>query len=311
MAEQGAYGERLGFRLPQTPTLSTKSLRQGPIVVTQCRSQAVPHGRTRSIPSEDAYLVALYIDDCTDREVWLDGRVVSTSPMKAGWMVIHDVRRDPILNVSSPFHLLDVYLPRQALDAIADDAEAPRIGELRYEPGAGVDDPIVRNLGLLLLPAFARPDAVSRLFVENVLLAIGAHIAKTYGDLKTEADARRGGLAPWQERRAKEVLTANLHGDIAVDAIAKACGLSNSHFSRAFRQSTGLAPHQWLLTRRIETAKGLLLRSRDPLSEVGLACGFADQSHFTRVFTRMVGTSPGAWKRQSLGGRFDAELVNA
>ena len=147
--------------------------------------------------------------------------------------------------------------------------------------------------------------------MENVLLAIGAHVAKTYGDLKTEADARRGGLAPWQERRAKEVLTANLHGDIAVDAIAKACGLSNSHFSRAFRQSTGLAPHQWLLTRRIETAKGLLLRSRDPLSEVGLACGFADQSHFTRVFTRMVGTSPGAWKRQSLGGRFDAELVNA
>ena len=311
MAEQGAYGGRLGFRLSHMPSLSTTSTRQGPIAVTQCRSEAAAHGRTRSIPSQDAYGVGLFIEDCADLDVLLDGRVVSTGPMKAGSILIHDLRRDPILDVRSPFHLLDFYLSRKALDAIADDAEAPRIGALRSQPGTGVEDAVVRDLGLLLIPALTRPDALSRLFVENVLLAIGAHVAKTYGGLKTDDELRRGGLAPWQERRAKEVLTANLHGDIAVDAIAKACGLSSSHFSRAFRQSTGLAPHQWLLNRRVETAKDLLLRSRDPLSEVGLACGFADQSHFTRVFTRMVGTSPGAWKRQSLGRRIDAQLLDA
>jgi AraC-like DNA-binding protein len=59
----------------------------------------------------------------------------------------------------------------------------------------------------------------------------------------------------------------------------------------------GIAPHNWLLTRRIEVAKEQLRSSQLSLSDVALACGFADQSHFTRVFTRMVGVSPGAWRR--------------
>jgi AraC family transcriptional regulator len=71
--------------------------------------------------------------------------------------------------------------------------------------------------------------------------------------------------------------------------------LSVSHFSRAFRRTMVVAPHHWLLTRRIEVAKG---RDRGlSLSDVALVCGFADQSHLTRVFTGMVGLSPGAWRR--------------
>jgi AraC family transcriptional regulator len=70
--------------------------------------------------------------------------------------------------------------------------------------------------------------------------------------------------------------------------------LSVSHFSRAFRRTMGVAPHSWLLARRIEVAKERLRDCRLSLSDVALACGFADQTHLTRVFTRMVGVSPGA-----------------
>jgi AraC-like DNA-binding protein len=73
--------------------------------------------------------------------------------------------------------------------------------------------------------------------------------------------------------------------------------LSVSHFSRAFRRTVGAAPHSWLLTHRIEVAKAKLRDRRLSLSDVALACGFADQSHLTRVFTRIVGVSPGAWRR--------------
>jgi AraC family transcriptional regulator len=73
--------------------------------------------------------------------------------------------------------------------------------------------------------------------------------------------------------------------------------LSVSHFSRAFRRSMGAAPHNWLLTCRVEAAKEKLRDHRLTLSDVALACGFADQSHLTRVFTRIVGVSPGAWRR--------------
>ena len=105
----------------------------------------------------------------------------------------------------------------------------------------------------------------------------------------------RGGLAR-QERRAKEVLSANLDGDVPLKQVARECRLPVSHFSRAFRRTMGVAPHHWLLTRFFFINFFLRYR-RLSLSDVALACGFADQSHLTRVFTGMVGVSPGAWRR--------------
>jgi transcriptional regulator GlxA family with amidase domain len=104
-------------------------------------------------------------------------------------------------------------------------------------------------------------------------------------------------IAPWQVRRAQEILSANLDGSVPLKEVARECRLSVSHFSRAFRRALGVAPHQWLLMHRIEVAKEKLRDSRLSLLEVALACGFADQSHLTRVFTGMVGVSPGAWRR--------------
>jgi AraC-like DNA-binding protein len=127
------------------------------------------------------------------------------------------------------------------------------------------------------------------------MLALGAHVAQAYGGMRPVLRPVRGGLAPWQVRRATEML--NLDGDVPLKEVANECRLSVSHFSRAFRRTMGMAPHQWLLTKRIEGAKEKLRDNETSLSDVALACGFADQSHLTRVFTRMVGISPGAWRR--------------
>jgi AraC-like DNA-binding protein len=110
----------------------------------------------------------------------------------------------------------------------------------------------------------------------------------------------QGGLAPWQERRAKEMLAADLADATRLAEVAAACGLSSDHFSRAFRRSTGLPPHAWLLQARVERAMTLLTQRRQPLSEIALACGFVDQSHFTRVFAGRVGATPGAWRSMVL-----------
>jgi AraC family transcriptional regulator len=112
-----------------------------------------------------------------------------------------------------------------------------------------------------------------------------------------EAHSHGGTLARWQERRAKELLAANLADGIALSDLASACRLSVRHFTRAFRGSTGMSPHAWLLHLRIEKAKALLTKSHRLLSEIALDCGFADQSHFSRTFKRSVGLSPGAWQR--------------
>jgi len=114
----------------------------------------------------------------------------------------------------------------------------------------------------------------------------------------------RGGLAPWQRRRAAELLASHLDGSIRLATLARECGLSVSHFARSFRQSFGTSAHRYLMRQRVEKSKELLTRSHRPLSEVALDAGFADQAAFSRTFKAMVGSSPGQWRRQAehLGG---------
>jgi AraC family transcriptional regulator len=106
-------------------------------------------------------------------------------------------------------------------------------------------------------------------------------------------------LSPRQQARTFELIDARLHGDLSVEEIARHCELSPSRFTYTFKRTTGVTPHRWLTQRRVDRAKDLLRRnSRMPLAQVALACGFADQSHFTHVFTSVVGAAPGEWRRQ-------------
>ena len=112
------------------------------------------------------------------------------------------------------------------------------------------------------------------------------------------AKLRIGGLTARQERRSKQLLSEHLAGDLPQAAVARECGLSPSQFGKAFRKTVGVPPHQWVIQQRIALAKTLLRDAQMPLVEVALACGFSDQSHFTRFFSAAVGISPGAWRRQ-------------
>jgi AraC family transcriptional regulator len=109
-----------------------------------------------------------------------------------------------------------------------------------------------------------------------------------------------GGLASWQLRRAQALMTEALGDQLSVTDVARECGLSYSHFRKAFRRSVGVSPHRWLCSHRVERAKWLLINTDQTLLEVASACGFCEQCHFTRTFSRMVGMAPGVW-RQAFG----------
>jgi AraC family transcriptional regulator len=94
---------------------------------------------------------------------------------------------------------------------------------------------------------------------------------------------------------------AHLGDDIGLDDLAAIADLSAKHFARAFRQSTGMPPHRWLIERRIDHAKSLLGEDNLNLAEIALACGFADQSHFTAAFRKSVNTTPAIFRRELRG----------
>jgi AraC family transcriptional regulator len=138
------------------------------------------------------------------------------------------------------------------------------------------------------------------MYADHLLLATHTYFAVAFGGMRLQSHNKRGGLAPWQIRCATDLMTERLSEDISLSVPAVACGLSVGYFARAFRISMGMLPYRWLKLQRLLRAKVLLRVANVSLSDVAADCGFADQSHFTRVFTSVVGASPGVWRKQVL-----------
>lgn len=109
-----------------------------------------------------------------------------------------------------------------------------------------------------------------------------------------------GGLTPWRERLAKRLILENLSENIEVCELARACALSRSYFSRAFKCSTGLSPQEWIRAQRIARAKCLIQHTEMTLTQISMECGFCDQSHFSHIFSRIEGINPFTWRGHAL-----------
>ena len=107
-----------------------------------------------------------------------------------------------------------------------------------------------------------------------------------------------GGLSPQRERHVKQLILERLGESLEVTELARACSLSLSHFSRAFKCSTGLSPQDWIRTQRLARAKLLIQHTDLSLTQISLECGFCDQAHFCHMFTRSEGINPFAWRCQ-------------
>lgn len=250
---------------------------------------------------ENAFLLALQLKKANDFDLFADGKSIAPRDFDAGAVAIFDLRMNLATDLRDPFHAVNFYMPHKALLALGDDGDVPRhIQELQHAVGGTMRDPVTRDLLLSMRPALANPAEVPELFIDHVALALSIHIACKYGNVAELPRQWGGGLAPWQERRAKELIDASINCGLTLDVLANACSLSKRHFTRAFRQSTGMAPHQWLQHRRIDRAKQLLALSAISLSNIAFECGFADQSHFTKAFARVVGVTPRTWRRTKL-----------
>ena len=195
------------------------------------------------------------------------------------------------------FDMLLLEISPASLNKIAQEADFSGVTMLEAQTAS--KDPVLANLVRALIPALEHPEEASKLFVDQLATAIGTHLVQRYGGKMQISALRSRKLSRSHEALAKNLLLENLDGDISIMDVSRACNLSRGYFIRAFRETTGVTPYQWLLNERITRARELLKGSEVSLSEVAISCGFADQSHFTRVFTNVVGTTPGHWRRNA------------
>jgi len=267
--------------------------------VTRLRRDTPWHGFAEPHAIQPAFSVMLQLREQPERELFLDERCVHRGCYPARTTSICNHLERPKANLISPFDMLFFSVPQAALDEIADDQGVPRIDNLSCE--RSVLDETMWHLGQAVLPALERPHEIGSLYAEHMLRATNTYFARAFGGMQVRPHPARGALAPWQLRKAIDLMMADLGADVSLAELAAASGLSLSYFTRAFRRSTGEPPHRWLLRQRVERAKRLMRETRMTLAEVAIDSGFADQSHFTRVFGTFAGTSPSAWRRSTLG----------
>ncbi len=298
LVEAGTYGNRMAkhLHLASAPMISVKTRHRSPLAVTRLRSDAALAARTTPFACEKAFTVQLHLRPVAPVKLWLQGRPAPVeTAQEDGSVSILPLEQDPSMFLGGAFDMVQFYVSRAALDEFADENDGSRCDNLSW-PFGKVDSRL-KNLALCLLPALERPEAASELYVDHLVFAAHAYIARTYGGIQPVPAVVRGGLAPWQLNRATEMLKANLDGQIALSQVASECKLSVSHFVRAFKQTVGQPPYRWLLQQRIDAAKELLLHSGLPMVEIALKCGFADQACFIRAFRKLLDTTPGDWRR--------------
>lgn len=203
-----------------------------------------------------------------------------------------------------PLRFGQVFLPDSLLNRASDAESLPPLSHRLRDDMSFVPERTLQTLTSdYLRRAFDPVAPASALEMEGRALLLVDWLLRLHGPLRVSLASHKGGLSLRHLRQACEFIAENLAQDICLDHLAKLTGLSCKHFIRAFKQSTGLPPHQYLLVQRIEAAKRRLLESKGSLANVALECGFADQSHFTATFRKTVGVPPGTWRRDQKNER--------
>lgn len=248
-----------------------------------------------STPASDrGFLVGISMADGHRRSIF-QGNNVSCHEFSKESVYVRDFSENYRADLQGSFEFLLFELSGAVIERISDGVRGARVGGLKSVTGQR--DSVLAHLAQALAPALARPREASMLFVDQLGTAIGTYLIQCYGGAATLVGGKARGLSRVHETRAKQMLMNKANGNISVTDIAKECNMSASYFLRAFRATTGYTPHQWLLTQRVQQARELLQHSDLSLAAIAVACHFSDQSHFSRVFSQLVGTTPGNWRR--------------
>ncbi|MFN3945245.1 MAG: helix-turn-helix domain-containing protein [Allosphingosinicella sp.] len=216
--------------------------------------------------------------------------------MRRGDVVLTSPGAGSFLEIADPHLVRILAVPYQSLIALANSNDLPSDGSFgRLHAGLLREPNLIRLLEMLWAEAVGSEPHCA-LSTDGLLLQIAAVLLRSRD--RTDVVVARGGLAPWQVKRAAEYMADRLAEDVSLDDLSRLLGLSTFHLCRAFKQSTGLPPHRWRHQRRIERARELLEETELPITEVAAAVGYDDPSQLAAAFRKALGVSPSQYRRE-------------
>lgn len=224
------------------------------------------------------------------------GKSLAVGTARSGVVTIIPAGSSARWDIPGPVDVVQLYLPHTTLERVAREADAPAPGDLLERTGH--PDPVTSGLLMSAADALQGNAVLDALFRQRLTDLLATRILADHSGVPIAFEPIAGGLAPHTLRRAIERLRSDSDADVSLAALAADAGLSRFHFCRAFKESTGLSPHNWLRQQRLEHAMNMLRETEASIEMVAKEMGYASQTAFTAAFKKLTGETPSDWRRR-------------
>jgi AraC family transcriptional regulator len=244
---------------------------------------------------------------CNEIAVVLAGRTVATrigngvtqrSLIQPGASCVNPVGTyESQADITSPIEDLHIFVPPALVgrSATADYDIDPAKAELAY--AGGLKDPLIYQIALAFHDIISRPpEPTDRLFIDGMQAVLAAHLLAKYSIDRWRPPSKKPDLPYPRLKRVIDIIEAHFTETISLRELAAEACLSPFHFSRLFRQATGLSPHRFVTERRVQEAQRKLASGHSSLVEIALETGFGSQVNFIRTFRKSTGLTPGQYR---------------
>lgn len=250
-----------------------------------------------SFASVDSLLVSMVLKGHGRGKWKIDGSV-SEIFLQPGAIIIIPPDTDIEIDIKDPAEFMNIYVSKKLLNDVLIEFSAAGNSLLRIDHSLSVfDDFLEQTIKSLkeLLYVGGRFSSIEVQYVTRVMVArvVSQYSKNTSDDLNTDA-----GLSVPVLQKTFDHIDENLHRRIVIDRLAETAGVGAAQFARLFKRATNVTLHQYIIKRRVERARELLMETPMPIAEIAHECGFADQVHLTRFFGRIIGTSPASFRKK-------------
>ena len=266
-------------------------------------SLAVESPWQATIPAIDHYCIAYCVGHSARISRALDGERTRSAELKPRLFGVVPPKMRSQWDLRGSPEILLIYIRASLMEQTAAEVFQRAPGSIDIPPGLGFADGLLEQLALAVLGELRKGEHGNALYVDTLAHAIAARFLQ--GATDPEIGAKPAIATPTSDlpgpglKHALDYIESALDRNLSIEKLAEIAGVSPLYFARAFRRQHGIAPHQFVLARRIERAKQLLINGDRPLVDIALDTGFASQSHFSTAFKKIAGTTPMEFRRQA------------